>query len=125
MEEVLELEIPARPEFVALVRLVVSSVASTRRVLAEERIDDVKRIPEYIARAYQIATSGRRGPVVLVLPEDMLSQEAAVEDVERYTPHEAHPGTQAQRRGAPRSGSDGGNTGRRASPLRLLHPARR
>src|SRR3954452_23529121 len=40
--EVLELEIPARPEFVALVRLVVSSVASTRRVLAEERIDDVK-----------------------------------------------------------------------------------
>jgi serine/threonine-protein kinase RsbW len=42
MEEVLELEIPARPEFVALVRLVVSSVASTRRVLAEDRIDDVK-----------------------------------------------------------------------------------
>src|SRR5881397_221281 len=40
--EVLELEIPARPEFVALVRLVVSSVASTRRVLAEERIDDIK-----------------------------------------------------------------------------------
>jgi serine/threonine-protein kinase RsbW len=42
MEEVLELEIPGRPEFVALVRLVVSSVASTRRVLAEDRIDDVK-----------------------------------------------------------------------------------
>jgi serine/threonine-protein kinase RsbW len=42
MDEVLELEIPARPEFVALVRLVVSSVASTRRVLAEERIDDMK-----------------------------------------------------------------------------------
>src|SRR3954464_10585315 len=42
MEEVLELEIPAPPEFVALVRLVVSSVASSRRVLAEERIDDVK-----------------------------------------------------------------------------------
>src|SRR3954452_23100486 len=40
--EVLELEIPARPEFVALVRLVVSSVASTRRVQAEERIDDMK-----------------------------------------------------------------------------------
>src|SRR5438270_926837 len=42
MEEVLELEIPARAEFVALVRLVVSSVASTRRVLADERIDDLK-----------------------------------------------------------------------------------
>ena len=38
----LELEIPARAEFVALVRLVVSSVASTRRVLADERIDDIK-----------------------------------------------------------------------------------
>ena len=42
MEQVLELDIPARPEFVALVRLVVSSVASTRRVLADERIDDLK-----------------------------------------------------------------------------------
>src|SRR5205814_5524843 len=42
MADVLELEIPARPEFVALVRLVVASVASTRRVLAEERIDDLK-----------------------------------------------------------------------------------
>ncbi|MDQ1397704.1 MAG: serine/threonine-protein kinase RsbW [Acidimicrobiaceae bacterium] len=42
MDQVLELEIPARAEFVALVRLVVSSVASTRRVLADERIDDLK-----------------------------------------------------------------------------------
>ena len=42
MDQVLELEIPARPEFVALVRLVVSSVASTRRLLADERIDDLK-----------------------------------------------------------------------------------
>src|SRR5690349_4406353 len=57
-----------------------------------ERIDDVKRIPEYVARAYQVATSGRRGPVVLVLPEDMLAQNAAVADVQRYTPVEAHPG---------------------------------
>ena len=57
-----------------------------------ERIDDVKRIPEYVARAFQVATSGRRGPVVLVLPEDMLAQQAAVADVERYTPHESHPG---------------------------------
>ncbi len=59
-----------------------------------ERIDDVKRIPEYVARAYQVATSGRRGPVVLVLPEDMLAEEAAVADVARYTPHEAHPGAE-------------------------------
>ncbi|WP_417832185.1 thiamine pyrophosphate-binding protein [Terasakiella sp.] len=37
------------------------------------QIDDADRIPEYIARAYQTAVSGRPGPVVLALPEDMLS----------------------------------------------------
>lgn len=57
-----------------------------------ERIDDVKRIPEYVARAYQIATSGRRGPVVLALPEDMLSGMADVRDAGHYAPAEAHPG---------------------------------
>lgn len=36
-------------------------------------IDDASRIPEYIARAFRIALSGRAGPVVLSLPEDMLS----------------------------------------------------
>lgn len=36
------------------------------------RIDDPKRIPEYVARAYSVAVSGRPGPVVLALPEDML-----------------------------------------------------
>jgi len=36
------------------------------------RIDDPARIPEYIARAYAVAVSGRPGPVVLALPEDML-----------------------------------------------------
>ncbi len=37
-----------------------------------ERIDDADRIPEYIARAFATAMNGRPGPVVLVLPEDML-----------------------------------------------------
>ncbi|MEG3093089.1 thiamine pyrophosphate-binding protein [Sphingomonas sp. PB1R3] len=36
------------------------------------RIDDAARIPEYVARAYATAMSGRPGPVVLALPEDML-----------------------------------------------------
>ncbi len=36
------------------------------------RIDDPLRIPEYIARAYSVAMSGRPGPVVIALPEDML-----------------------------------------------------
>lgn len=38
------------------------------------RIDDADRIPEYVARAYATAISGRPGPVVLALPEDMLSR---------------------------------------------------
>ncbi len=59
------------------------------------RIDDPRRIPEYIARAYQVATSGRRGPVVLALPEDMLSQQVKAVDTERFTPAEAHPGNHA------------------------------
>lgn len=37
-----------------------------------ERIDDPNRIPEYIARAFATAMNGRPGPVVVVLPEDML-----------------------------------------------------
>ena len=39
-----------------------------------ERIDSADRIPEYVARAFATAMNGRPGPVVLVLPEDMLTQ---------------------------------------------------
>lgn len=39
-----------------------------------ERIDDPERIPEYVARAFATAMNGRPGPVVLVLPEDMLAK---------------------------------------------------
>jgi acetolactate synthase I/II/III large subunit len=45
------------------------------------RIDDAARIPEYVARAYSVAMSGRPGPVVIALPEDMLCD--AVEAVDR------------------------------------------
>ncbi len=41
------------------------------------RIDDPKRIPEYIARAWSVAQAGRPGPVVIALPEDMLLEEVA------------------------------------------------
>ncbi|APA86225.1 thiamine pyrophosphate-binding protein [Paraburkholderia sprentiae WSM5005] len=37
------------------------------------QIDDPKRIPEYLSHAFHTATSGRPGPVVLALPEDVLS----------------------------------------------------
>ncbi|WP_299840030.1 thiamine pyrophosphate-binding protein [uncultured Jannaschia sp.] len=43
-------------------------------------IDQTERIPEYVARAFSVALSGRPGPVVLALPEDMLSAEAEVPD---------------------------------------------
>jgi len=44
-------------------------------------IDRTDRIPEYISHAFHIAQSGRPGPVVLALPEDMLSGQADVADV--------------------------------------------
>ncbi|MEY2769757.1 MAG: Acetolactate synthase isozyme 2 large subunit [Pseudomonadota bacterium] len=47
-----------------------SSKGMAKRV---ERIDDARRIPEYVARAFATAMNGRPGPVVLVLPEDMIS----------------------------------------------------
>ena len=48
------------------------------------QIDVTARIPEYMARAFHVATSGRPGPVVLALPEDMLSDHAVVADAAPY-----------------------------------------
>ena len=42
------------------------------------QVDDPARIPEFINRAYATATSGRPGPVVLALPEDMLRVSVAM-----------------------------------------------
>ncbi|MDP3670340.1 MAG: thiamine pyrophosphate-binding protein [Telluria sp.] len=55
------------------------------------QIDRAERIPEYLARAFQVATSGRPGPVVLALPEDMLVSIASVADTRRYQPVQASP----------------------------------
>jgi acetolactate synthase-1/2/3 large subunit len=55
-------------------------------------IDRTDRIPEFVARAFQVARSGRPGPVVLALPEDTLWGKAAVQDVPpapRAHPHPA------------------------------------
>ncbi|MEH3036869.1 MAG: thiamine pyrophosphate-binding protein [Sphingomonas adhaesiva] len=50
------------------------------------RIDDARRIPEYVARAYAVAMNGRPGPVVLALPEDMLLDQVAAQDRARVEP---------------------------------------
>jgi len=54
-------------------------------------IETPSRIPEYLLRAFQIATSGRPGPVVLALPEDVLAETCSVEDTERYRAVQAAP----------------------------------
>lgn len=54
-------------------------------------IETTARIPEYIARAFQVATSGRPGPVVLGLPEDMLAEACDVEDAKPYVTAQAAP----------------------------------
>ena len=54
-----------------------------------ERIDDVKRIPEYVARAFATAMNGRPGPVVVVLPEDMLTQTVDAQPLAKVMPVEA------------------------------------
>jgi acetolactate synthase-1/2/3 large subunit len=51
-----------------------------------ERIDDVARIPEYVARAFATAMNGRPGPVVLVLPEDMLCETVSAHPVNGQMP---------------------------------------
>lgn len=48
-------------------------------------IESAERIPEYMLRAFQCATSGRPGPVVLALPEDVLAETAVVADTARFT----------------------------------------
>src|SRR6202166_4767212 len=46
-------------------------------------IDDPARIPEIVSRAFYTAANGRPGPVVVSLPEDMLSERVAVGDADR------------------------------------------
>ncbi|WP_312796278.1 thiamine pyrophosphate-binding protein [Tianweitania sp.] len=55
-------------------------------------IEDVARIPELVTRAFAVATSGRPGPVVIALPEDMLLDEVEAPAALPYTPVETEPG---------------------------------
>ena len=55
-------------------------------------IDDASRIPEFVTRAFAVATSGRPGPVVISLPEDMLTSEVEAPQALPHTPVETRPG---------------------------------
>ena len=49
-------------------------------LLLNAQIDRVERIPEYIGKAYNIATSGRPGPVVIAVPENILNERSTISD---------------------------------------------
>jgi acetolactate synthase-1/2/3 large subunit len=55
-------------------------------------IDDPARIPELVSRAFYTATAGRPGPVVIALPEDMLTERVVVPDAPAFEPVETWPG---------------------------------
>jgi acetolactate synthase-1/2/3 large subunit len=55
------------------------------------QIDRPERMHEYVSHAFHLAMSGRPGPVVLALPEDVLTQTASVADVSPYQIVQASP----------------------------------
>ena len=58
-------------------------------------IDDADRLPEYVGRAFHVAMQGRPGPVVLALPEDMLTTPTAAPVLARIEPALAAPAPEA------------------------------
>ena len=56
------------------------------------QIDRTDRIPEYMSHAFHLAVSGRPGPIVLALPEDMLTSQAVAPQTRRYQRVKPHAG---------------------------------
>ncbi|HEX3539133.1 MAG TPA: ATP-binding protein [Acidimicrobiales bacterium] len=80
MELILELEIPASPEYIAIARLVVSSIASSRRNLADDRIDDLKlAVSEACTNAIE-ASSNDGDRVQILIQDDDEKLEVNVQD---------------------------------------------
>ena len=61
-------------------------------------IDDAARIPELVTRAFAVATSGRPGPVVIALPEDMLTDVVDAPQARPFAPVETAPDAAAMAR---------------------------
>lgn len=59
------------------------------------RVPSADRIPELMSRAFHVATSGRPGAVVLILPEEVQRDESAAELGGRYRRVAAAPGPEA------------------------------
>jgi acetolactate synthase-1/2/3 large subunit len=75
----------------ALQELDIRAVFGGMAKLATE-IDDAARVPEIVSRAFHVATGGRPGPVVIGLPEDMLTERVTVADAPTFEPVDTWPG---------------------------------
>lgn len=62
------------------------------------QLEDAARIPELVARAFRVATSGRPGPCVVAMPEDVLTELVTVDDVPPCEPIQAAPAPEAMGR---------------------------
>ena len=80
------------------------------------RVESIKRIPEHIRRAFAVATSGRPGPVVVALPEDISHGEYEFDEAELWA--DEHTASAQSRRTRP----DGADLARAAA---LIADARR
>ncbi|MBK1865280.1 thiamine pyrophosphate-binding protein [Taklimakanibacter albus] len=61
-------------------------------------VESAARLPELVARAFRVACQGRPGPVVIALPEDVLTEMANVPDAPKVVPAESAPTPQDMNR---------------------------
>jgi serine/threonine-protein kinase RsbW len=90
MDLSLELSVPSRPEYIAIVRLVVSSLAAARRNLADDRIDDLKlAVSEACTNAIEAnLANGTDAPVVVRFWEAAERMELCISDSGKgFDPH--------------------------------------